>query len=194
MSATATTATGPRTPEGKQRSSMNACKHNLTGGSALLPSEDPEAYAAHCEAQVHQYRPVSEHAKHLVKELADSMWRLDRARGYEVELLASVENPFLPDQDEKFVIQLQRLTRYIAAIERTYYRAYNELKRIDAERESSRWDTYEFHGNNQPKKPVVQNEPPQRAEAASVTTQMPPRRVNPLMQKFENACKTGQLG
>ena len=187
-------ATGPRTPEGKQRSSMNACKHNLTGGSAVLPSEDPETYAAHCEAQVNQYRPVSEHAKHLVKELADAMWRLDRARGYEVELLASVENPFLPDQDEKFVIQLQRLTRYIAAIERTYYRAYNELKRIDAEKESCRWDTYEFHGNNQPKKAAVQNEPPKPAETSSVPQQMPARRVNPLLQMFEQECKTGKLG
>ena len=37
-------STGPRSPEGKAASSQNASKHNLTGGDAFLPGEDPAAY------------------------------------------------------------------------------------------------------------------------------------------------------
>jgi len=201
-------ATGPRTPEGKQRSSMNACKHNLTGGTALLPSEDPEVYAAHHEAQNLQYKPVSQHETHLVKELADAMWRLDRAHQYEHELLASVENPFL-EEDEKFAIQLQRLTRYISSIERTYYRAYNELKRINADRDKGRpaFASFDFHGNHQPKEPKepektgIQNElpatPVQPAEPVVQNERSGrklPASVSFMLREFDNFQKTGKIG
>ncbi|MFI5381076.1 MAG: hypothetical protein ACHRHE_17400, partial [Tepidisphaerales bacterium] len=34
-------STGPRTPEGKAKSALNALKHGLTAQSPLLPTEDP---------------------------------------------------------------------------------------------------------------------------------------------------------
>jgi hypothetical protein len=37
-------STGPRTPEGKQRSSMNALKHGLRAETVLLPTEDADAF------------------------------------------------------------------------------------------------------------------------------------------------------
>src|ERR1035438_2851384 len=37
-------SSGPRTQAGKQRSSRNALRHGLTARTAVLDSEDPEAY------------------------------------------------------------------------------------------------------------------------------------------------------
>ena len=39
-------STGPKSDEGKKRSSMNALKHGLTAVEAVLPNEDPDAYQA----------------------------------------------------------------------------------------------------------------------------------------------------
>ncbi len=126
-------STGPRNQEGKQKSSRNSEKHNLTGGWAFVEGEDREAYEAHIAAQFRQYKPLAEHEIFLTRELAGAMWRLDRARRMESELLEKSLNPFACDE-EKIAIQLERLTLYISAIERTYYKAYNELKKISAER------------------------------------------------------------
>jgi hypothetical protein len=52
--------------------------------------------------------------------------------------------------------------KYIASIERTYYRAYNELKRINQERNKSTGIVYHFHASHRAKlakKPEIQNEP-----------------------------------
>jgi hypothetical protein len=40
-------STGPRTDAGKQRSSLNALRHGLTGHVIVLPSEDQVAYETH---------------------------------------------------------------------------------------------------------------------------------------------------
>jgi hypothetical protein len=45
-------STGPRTPEGKSRSRLNALKHGLTARTLVLPGEDPEAFRGRLEAFV----------------------------------------------------------------------------------------------------------------------------------------------
>ncbi|MHB9026646.1 MAG: hypothetical protein ACYC7E_21145, partial [Armatimonadota bacterium] len=43
-------STGPRTPEGKARSSMNALKHGFFAKEALLPQEDAAEFTTFADA------------------------------------------------------------------------------------------------------------------------------------------------
>ena len=38
--------TGPRTPEGKQRSALNACRHAFTGQVVIMTAEEQAAFTA----------------------------------------------------------------------------------------------------------------------------------------------------
>ena len=77
-------STGPRTPEGKKRSSLNALRHGLTGQVVVMPNEDLKAYLAFIELYVKDLNPATEPEKQLAQDMANSQWRLNRS--------ASVEN------------------------------------------------------------------------------------------------------
>ena len=50
-------STGPRTAEGKARSSQNAVRHGLTAKCPVLPGEDPAEFAAFSEALFEDLTP-----------------------------------------------------------------------------------------------------------------------------------------
>ncbi len=52
-------STGPKTAEGKTKSSGNALKHGLTSPYALLPGESEEEYACHREELLDELYPDS---------------------------------------------------------------------------------------------------------------------------------------
>src|SRR5271155_3556862 len=43
-------STGPKTPEGKKRISLNALRHGLTGQIVVMPTEDLQAYQRHLQS------------------------------------------------------------------------------------------------------------------------------------------------
>ena len=76
-------STGPVTPEGKRRSSLNALRHGLTGQTVVLPEDDLAAYQKHC-AQFHaELKPQGLLETKAVQTIADTYWRLDRIRAME---------------------------------------------------------------------------------------------------------------
>jgi hypothetical protein len=75
-------STGPRTPLGKARASLNAVRHGLSAHNAVLPHEDQAAYLelqASLEAQFHPQGPVE---SFLVQQMASAQWRLLRRACY----------------------------------------------------------------------------------------------------------------
>jgi len=76
-------STGPRTPEGKQRSRLNALRHGLTGQTVVLPTEDLQAYKTFCNDFVVHYQPVGPVERQLVQTIADTSWRLNRISAME---------------------------------------------------------------------------------------------------------------
>src|SRR5687768_7702335 len=83
-------STGPRTPEGKARASQNALKHGLRArGASVLPTEDPDAYAAFTASIIHSLRPATPLEHELATRVADLLWRLKRVPDAEAATLAA---------------------------------------------------------------------------------------------------------
>src|SRR5207253_6507076 len=80
-------STGPRTPEGKARSSLNAIKHGLSGQTIVSPKEDLVAYCRFARRYFHELKPNAVIETQIVQNLADGSWRLNRDRGFETTLL-----------------------------------------------------------------------------------------------------------
>ena len=81
-------STGPKTPDGKRRSALNALRHGLTGQIVVMPSEDLAAYQRHVQNFVDEYHPAGATEAQLVQSLADAAWRLNRIAALEANVLA----------------------------------------------------------------------------------------------------------
>ena len=81
--ANAKLSTGPRTEEGKRRSSLNAFRHGLTGQIVILTPEDQAAFRKHCDAIREALAPVGALELDLAQAIAEDKWRLNRARALE---------------------------------------------------------------------------------------------------------------
>jgi hypothetical protein len=81
-------STGPTSPDGKAKSSLNAVKTGLTGRTVLLPGDDAAAYEAHVARLFSTYAPVGDDERNLVQSLADTEWRLLRIPALEYGVYA----------------------------------------------------------------------------------------------------------
>jgi len=72
-------STGPKTPEGKKRSSLNAFRHGLTGQIVIHTPEDRAAFQQHCDAIREALAPVGALETDLAQAIAEDRWRLNRA-------------------------------------------------------------------------------------------------------------------
>jgi hypothetical protein len=92
-------STGPKSVEGKRKSSLNALRHGLTGQIVVMPTEDLQAYQRHLESFTAEYNPQGPTEAHLVQALADTSWRLNRVAALETNVLtlglASASGPLL---------------------------------------------------------------------------------------------------
>ena len=76
--ANAQLSTGPRTDEGKKRSSLNAFRHGPTGQIVIHTPENQAAFQKHCDAIRESLAPVSALETTLVQSIAEDYWRLNR--------------------------------------------------------------------------------------------------------------------
>ncbi len=81
-------STGPTSPEGKAKSSLNAVKTGLTGRTVVLPSDDAAIYENHIRGYFNELKPVGLRESGLAQSLADTAWRLERIRSIEMAIYA----------------------------------------------------------------------------------------------------------
>ena len=107
----AQSSTGPRTPEGKQRSASNSLRHGLTAQNPLLPTEDPEAYRKFCDEYVADLKPKGAIEQQLALSMAGMQWRLNRCHEIEQSILDFEPGPAQIDSLNKFSLYEHRLSR-----------------------------------------------------------------------------------
>lgn len=81
-------STGPKSEDGKEKSSLNAVKTGLTGRTVLLPSDDAIAYQAHVDRLFARWKPYDDEERALTQILADTEWRLLRIPSLEAGIYA----------------------------------------------------------------------------------------------------------
>ena len=130
--ANAQLSTGPRTDQGKARSSQNARTHGLTASQLFIPAEDREEFdQLHDELQA-DIRPQGALQETLFEQVIAAEWNLRRIRRMEAQLNASA--PSLDSLDDSVLTKkLDRLARHRTSNERSYHRALRELKSLQTD-------------------------------------------------------------
>ena len=81
-------STGPITPEGKRRSSVNALRHGVTGRTLLLTTEEQAAYKDFADALATSLAATTPLELHFAHQIADAHFRLNRIKTVEDAMLA----------------------------------------------------------------------------------------------------------
>jgi hypothetical protein len=150
--ANAQLSTGPRTPEGLAKSSLNAVKNGLTGRTILLPNEDVAEYEVHIQHYYAELRPVGQRESDLVQSIAETAWRLKRIPLLESSIYAvgsielaeeyqSYDAEMRPSMIQlavhlKYEKQIRNLQLQEARLVRRREKETAELRQLQAERQA----------------------------------------------------------
>jgi hypothetical protein len=86
--ANAQKSTGPRSPAGRKRASLNALKHGCTAQTVILPGEDIHHFRKFHQNLLGSLKPANPHEESLVSTLTLIQWSIDRMLAQETSLYA----------------------------------------------------------------------------------------------------------
>lgn len=134
----AQSSTGAKTQEGKAASSRNATKHGLSSSFNVLAHENQDEFDALLNRLEQEHKPSNHHQVFLVGQLGKTWWLLCRAQRLEAKAFDHMAGAGFDedDADGRIVTQMFKtnpnayvsLQRYATQAERSYYKAYRELK------------------------------------------------------------------
>ncbi len=133
-------STGPRSAEGKARSSMNALKSGIYSKSLVIPGEDPDDLDALAEEYYQRFQPAQPEQRDQVDLLIRSTWTLRRLAAAEAQVwIYSMEDAsHLSDTAPMGQIfkwcdrVLTRLQRMVNTTQHNYRDALHELERLQS--------------------------------------------------------------
>ena len=133
-------STGPRTPQGKSRSSLNALKHGLAAERAVVQTgEDLAEYTALRDSLLDDLQPVTAAEQVLAEHVISTAWSLRRIYRAETGLFSysatllmdsGREMPNVPAAAPFMTTQnaLNLLSRYRTVAERAFHKALREYE------------------------------------------------------------------
>ena len=171
---------GPKTAEGREKSSRNSVTHGLTGRNiVVLECENQDDFwAVHAE-QMEIHQPATPAEKDLVEQMVSARWRLRRIRSIESALL---DGEMIRQKEaiaEKFAhcdtgVQLAEayttqanqsramslVSRYETRLHRMYHSSYKVLRELQAAR--TRQTTQPAAPEPTQPEPAIVRQPPQK--------------------------------
>ena len=136
-------STGPRSAEGKASSRFNAFKHGAYARARIIPGEDEADFTHISEDYVHDLRPEGVVELRLVDTLIHCDWEQRRIPVLEAAVIAALvakqeDSPHALGaaliEDASGPNALQKLHRRRQAANREWFRAYNDLRKVQSER------------------------------------------------------------
>ena len=153
-------STGPRTEEGKARIAKNALKHGLLARDTVLPGEDPADFDSQLTALEADIQPANSLEFELVRQIADTQWRMRRLTRLETGFIAAAvddtrrhaekhrPDTLLPGYDGETMLlgsaMLDRtqafvhLARYDGHLSRRFFRAVKQLAELRRDERKAR--------------------------------------------------------
>ena len=132
--ANAQKSTGPKTPEGKAKSSANRLSWGFASNTIIIPGEDPDEFRGLVEDFIAEHQPVCVTEQVLVEKMAQQQWlslRALRLQGEAFIYQACADIGFAVPKD------LGLLIRYQTSADRAFHRAHNELVKAKKQRSNS---------------------------------------------------------
>jgi hypothetical protein len=115
-------STGPRTEEGKQKSSQNSRTHGLSSGQLFIPDGAQEEFQSLTNALFADVKPVGEIQLQFFEQLVHASWNTQIARRLLADALANF--------DER---KINLANRYLGQYERSFAKALKELKALQTD-------------------------------------------------------------
>ncbi len=125
---------GPKTDEGKARSSQNGRSHGCCANAFILPGEDPEEYEQMKEGWFTDYNPGTFAPLTLVLNVVKAHWFMlrNQRRCSEFEVSLAEKSPInWTDKDHR---NLTNFMRYRTAAERSFHRSFTDLEKYRSSR------------------------------------------------------------
>ena len=148
-------STGPRTTEGKKRSSQNARRHGVTAQTTVMTEEDRIQHDAFCQEMIAELAPVGALETFHASSAAEEAWRLNYSRAQCNNIVAighfdgtgdlyDTEHPEIHTAISSATVvrdhakTLELLSLYEQRIHRSFQKHLDQLTRLQAERKTQR--------------------------------------------------------
>jgi hypothetical protein len=148
-------STGPKSPEGKRKSSQNARRHSVTAQTTVMTEEDRLKHDAFCADMMAELAPSGSIETFHASSIAEDAWRLQHVRA-QCNNIVSIGHfdgtGDLYDADHEEIHTaitaattvrdnaktLELLSLYEQRIQRSFQKHFDELKKLQAERKALR--------------------------------------------------------
>ena len=136
-------SSGPKSPEGKDRSSLNPLVHGLARTKMFLPGEEPEEFTRLRNVIAKRYRCFFLGDAILVDDLALAWWKIRRSTEWQTEVItASFADLPVPAALARLFgsnheTAMTRLQRYETSARSAMYRAIIQLRAVLRQREAA---------------------------------------------------------
>ena len=146
---------GPKTPEAKEKTRLNAYRHGLTGKTLIIAEEDSKRYALFSTNFLAKLAPVGEDELFLANAAVNQAWRLQTIPTHCQNIIMlghfdGTQKLFHSDHPEiqatvieaasvaKRAETLERLSLYEQRIQKSFERYIAQLKQAQTDREAKR--------------------------------------------------------